>query len=356
VSVSLSADQYRVLVEHAATMIWRSGRDAACDYFNPAWLEFTGRTLEQEGGWGWVEAVHPEDVERCVESYQAHFARQAAYEMEYRLRRHDGVYRWLLDRGAPYTDETGTFAGFIGSCIDIEDRRQADRAKATFIALIAHELRTPLTAVKAYLEVIRRRLRRGDELGDVVQRLDRQVERAADFARELGDAVALEAGRPLALRLGDVDLASLVGRVVEACRRTAAERRQRLQFERPAVPVRVQADAERLTQALGSVLDNALKFSPAGGEVRVTLDRDGRDHLLTVHDAGIGIPREEIDAVTRGYYRASNAPAAHYPGVGLGLAVCKAIVERHGGRLAIASAAGAGTTVSIALPAEVVPA
>ena len=122
---SLPPDQYRLLVESSPVMIWRAGLDAKCDYFNETWLAFTGRSFEQEYGDGWAEGVHPADLDRCVGIYRDHFARHAVFEMEYRLLRHDGVYRHIFDRGVPFVDDAGTFAGFIGSCVDIEQRVQA---------------------------------------------------------------------------------------------------------------------------------------------------------------------------------------------------------------------------------------
>ncbi len=104
-------------------MVWRSGLDAGCDYFNATWLAFTGRTLAQELGNGWSEGVHPDDLDSCFAIYLDHFERRNAFEMEYRLRRHDGVYRYVLARGAPYRDAQGAFAGFIGSCTDVDDHK-----------------------------------------------------------------------------------------------------------------------------------------------------------------------------------------------------------------------------------------
>ena len=121
----LSGHEYRLLVESSPVMIWRAGLDAKCDYFNETWLAFTGRTFEQELGDGWAEGVHPGDLDRCVGLYRDHFARHAIFEMEYRLRRHDGVYRYIFDRGVPFVDEAGKFAGFIGSCIDVDARVRA---------------------------------------------------------------------------------------------------------------------------------------------------------------------------------------------------------------------------------------
>ena len=122
---TLAPDQYRLLVESSPVMIWRAGLDAKCDYFNETWLAFTGRTFEQELGDGWAEGVHPSDLDRCVGIYRDHFARRAVFEMEYRLRRHDGAYRYIFDRGVPFADEAGAFAGFIGSCVDVDERVRA---------------------------------------------------------------------------------------------------------------------------------------------------------------------------------------------------------------------------------------
>lgn len=121
----LSFLEYQTLVEQAPILIWRADLTMGCDYFNERWLKFTGRTLEQEQGNGWAEGVHPEDMERCLKIYTGSFARREIFEMEYRLRRHDGAYRWLFDRGVPFLGPTGEFAGYIGSCIDITERVEA---------------------------------------------------------------------------------------------------------------------------------------------------------------------------------------------------------------------------------------
>lgn len=126
----LQADEYAILVEQAPILIWRAGTDGLCDYFNRRWLEFTGRSMAQEMGNGWAEGVHPDDLDRCLAIYLDHFGRRAVFEMEYRLRRHDGAWRWIFDRGAPMFDAAGAFAGYIGSCTDVSERVEAQRALA----------------------------------------------------------------------------------------------------------------------------------------------------------------------------------------------------------------------------------
>jgi len=108
-------------------MIWRANTSTECDYFNQQWLSFTGRRIEQELGNGWTEGVFSEDFDMCLEIYLASFKKREIFEMEYRLRRYDGEYRWIFDRGVPFEDEQGSFGGYIGSCIDITDRVEARR-------------------------------------------------------------------------------------------------------------------------------------------------------------------------------------------------------------------------------------
>jgi len=125
---------FRLLADNAPVMIWRAGPDKACDWFNRPWLEFTGRTLARELGNGWADGVHPDDLHRCLAIYNAAFDRRDAFSREYRLRRHDGVYRWVLDNGRPYHDADGAFRGYFGSCIDINAQKEAEAKLAATVA------------------------------------------------------------------------------------------------------------------------------------------------------------------------------------------------------------------------------
>ncbi|MDA3797828.1 MAG: PAS domain-containing protein [Kiritimatiellae bacterium] len=123
--VNLSYNEYMTIVEQAPIMIWRANTSTECDYFNQQWINFTGRTIEQELGNGWAEGVFSEDFDMCLEIYLSAFKKREIFEMEYRLRRYDGEYRWLFDRGVPFEDEQGNFGGYIGSCIDITESVEA---------------------------------------------------------------------------------------------------------------------------------------------------------------------------------------------------------------------------------------
>lgn len=119
--------QHLDIIEHFPALIWHADTDGKCDYFNLTWLAFTGRTLKQELGDGWAEGVHPEDLPGCLATYQQAFRAREPFRMEYRLRYHDGSYRWICDHGTPYDDLDGNFAGYIGSCYDITRQKSTER-------------------------------------------------------------------------------------------------------------------------------------------------------------------------------------------------------------------------------------
>ena len=127
--------RYRTLANSGQALIWTSSPDKKCNYFNQVWLDFTGRTIEQELGDGWAEGVHPGDIERCVEIYVASFDQRIPFSMVYRLRSHDGSYRWILDDGKPRFDSQGNFLGYIGHCLDITERMQAEQILSTRLRL-----------------------------------------------------------------------------------------------------------------------------------------------------------------------------------------------------------------------------
>jgi PAS domain S-box-containing protein len=117
--------RYQVVTDASPVMIWMAGTDKLCYYFNKGWLDFVGRTLEQESGNGWVENVHPDDLDRCRQVYLSNFDARRTFEMEYRLRHYSGQYRWIFDRGIPRFGPDGTFEGYVGACLDTHDRKEA---------------------------------------------------------------------------------------------------------------------------------------------------------------------------------------------------------------------------------------
>ncbi|HWT80740.1 MAG TPA: PAS domain S-box protein, partial [Candidatus Methylomirabilis sp.] len=131
-----SEQRFRKMTDAAHMMVWMSGPDKGCIFFNQSWLNFTGRRLEQEVGDGWTEGVHPEDVERIIREYSRAFDAWEPFELEYRLRHFDGEYRWIVDVGTPLYEEDGRFCGYLGSCLDITERKRADEGRQLLAAVV----------------------------------------------------------------------------------------------------------------------------------------------------------------------------------------------------------------------------
>jgi PAS domain S-box-containing protein len=231
-----------------------------------------------------------------------------------------------------------------------ERLRELDRLKDEFVALVSHELRTPLTSIRGYLELVL-----DGEAGDVTdeQRQFRGVvERNADRLLALvGDLLFLaqiEAGK-LSLEVGAVDLAAVASESVDAARPLADEKDITLSLAVGPVPL-LAGDGARIAQLVDNLVSNALKFTPEGGRVDVRARARNSSAVIEVRDSGIGIPDDEQERLFERFFRSSNAAERQIPGTGLGLAISKAIVEAHGGEIAVKSEVGVGTTFRVSLP------
>jgi len=165
-----SERRFRLTADAAPVMIWMSGIDKLCTWFNKPWLDFVGRTMERELGNGWSENVHPDDFDRCLKTYVDGFDARQTFSMEYRLRRHDGEYRWVLDNGIPLWEPAGEFAGYIGSCIDITERKQAEDHKSLLVSELDHRVKNTLACVAAIAEQTRAASNSMDEFLEVLRR------------------------------------------------------------------------------------------------------------------------------------------------------------------------------------------
>ena len=164
-----SERRFRLTADAAPVMVWISGIDKLCTWFNKPWLDFVGRTMEQELGNGWSENVHADDFDRCLKTYVDAFDARQPFSMEYRLRRHDGEYRWVLDNGIPLWEPAGKFAGYIGSCIDITERKQAEDHKGLLVAELDHRVKNTLACVAAIAEQTRATSNSMDEFLEVLR-------------------------------------------------------------------------------------------------------------------------------------------------------------------------------------------
>ena len=361
-TVVLSATEYRLLVEHSPVMIWRSGLDAKCDYFNDRWLVFTGRSMEQEVGDGWTEGVHPDDFDRAVAYYLEHFERREPFEMEYRLRRNDGAYRWIFDRGVPFTDEDGSFSGYIGSCIDVDDRRraQADRERQDqeqialarqfsgwVLSIVSHDIRNPLAAIDVSARTLAARATGDPPVRSVAERIMRNVDRIMHIVKDLLDFSRDRYGRGIPIVLAPADMHGVCRDVAEEVVSSATGRKIVVEC---TGDVSGTWDGHRIAQAVSNLLGNAVQHSPAGTPVRVHVRGDGDQVLVDVHNEG-AIPYDRMRTLFEAF-GTSTQRAGRHEGLGLGLFIARAIARAHHGNIEVDSGPERGTTFRVALPRD----
>jgi signal transduction histidine kinase/CHASE3 domain sensor protein len=251
---------------------------------------------------------------------------------------------------APVRGPYGFVLGRLFSLRETTRERAAEQAKEQFLATVSHELRTPLTSILGFTELVRDGAAgtvsaEGRRFLDVVGRNARHLHALVDDLLLVGRAGEGQ----LELETADVDLAGLVREAVEAAEAEAAEKRVRLGLDVPGELI-LDGDARRLTQLLHNLIGNAIKFTPTGGEVAVRLGAGNGTARLEVADTGPGIAAADQEQLFERFYRAASASGARIPGTGLGLAIVKAIVDAHGGAIAVRSAPGEGTVFTVDLP------
>jgi PAS domain S-box-containing protein len=367
-----SEAHFRLLGDSAPIMLWISGRDARCTSFNQRWLEFTGRSMEMELGDGWLDGVHPEDLQHSMDMYLAAFAQKRNFRMEYRLRRADGQYRWILDTGLPRYLPDGSFAGFIGSCIDVTEFKEAHdalralkgqleervkeageaiQARDEFLSIASHELRTPLSALVLQLAGLQNAFHEAKlqspnaKLTGKVDKAVKATGRLTTLVDSLLDVSRIASGR-LQLHPEGCDLADvardMVEREADAARRAGCELRCHVE-----APIRGVWDRIRVEQILANLLSNAMKYGP-GNPIEVMVAAAGETATIAVQDHGIGVSEADLERIFGRFERAVSV--RHYGGLGLGLYITRQLVEAHGGSIRVTSEPGAGARFVVELP------
>jgi PAS domain S-box-containing protein len=320
-------------------MIWMSGPDTLCNYFNQPWLEFTGQTLEAEQGNGWANGVHGEDLKRCLGRYTGAFDKREPFSMEYRLRRHDGEYRWIFDQGVPRFNADDSFAGYIGSCIDITDRKLAEEAlsamsgkliqaqerERTYLARELHDdISQRIALLAAELSVLK-----GDVPASAVRAI-RRLEETYDQAASLGNDV-----QTLSHRLHSSKLEHLGLEVAAAsfCKEMSDRRNVQVDFHSSGIPRNLpEGISICLFRVLQEALQNAVKHSGAR-QFKVDLIEESNEIHLTVRDPGIGFDPDDANK--------SN---------GIGIISMKERLNIVNGKFSIDSGIHSGTTIHACVP------
>jgi PAS domain S-box-containing protein len=385
-----SERRFTALADAVPALIWMSGSDGAWEYFNSAWMQLTGLPPENMHGYGWMSVIHAEDVDECVRVYNDSFETRKPFSLEHRLLDRENHYRWVVNRGTPRYDSAGRFLGFMGSCVDVTDHKQATEAfrkgeerfrrmnaelerfsaelsranvelelqnraiqraneqKARFLATMSHELRTPMNAVMGFLDLLSEQSagpltpKQTRFLGHIRMAGDhllRLVENILDYSR-------LEAGR-LQLDCQEFEARGVVQEVVAGISQIDREKSVKIVIDVPS-DFTVLADRQRFRQILYNLASNALKFTPRGGQVTISARRDKSFAYVSVKDTGVGIAADQLAPVFQEFHQASSAERNR--GAGLGLAITQRLVKAHGGSISVESTVGKGSCFTFSLP------
>jgi PAS domain S-box-containing protein len=332
-------------------------------------VDYTGIPEEKQHGDGWTEAVHPEDRERIFERWRASLEGRAQYDVEYRLRRHDGAYRWFGTRAQAIRDDRGVIIRWFGTSTDIEEQKQAkreilearnaaeaaNRAKDHFLAILSHELRTPLMPVLAAVQRLESEPDMRPDLRERVAMIRRNVTLETRLIDDLLDHTRIGRGK-LELRPARVDVHETIRQTLAICEEETRDRHLLLTLDLQARRPWVRADPARLQQVFWNLLKNAIKFTPQGGTIAVRTSDEGGDLAVEVRDTGIGIAPEDLSRIFDSFEQGSRDQARRFGGLGLGLAISKGLVELHGGTLVAESGGvGQGAVFTARFPALEMP-
>ena len=345
-------------------MLWTVAADGTCEYVNARWLEFTGRPLGAELGSGWTDRIHPDDRQSCLEQLRKSLARREPLRHEYRMRRFDDQYRWLLDVAVPRFDSAGEFLGLIGCSTDVTDRRQleqrlvqAERVQAIgqLAGGIAHDFNNLLTGILGHVTLLLEEPGLSELGREDLVRIQRSADRAASLTRQL---LAFSRRQVLAPRV--LDLNQLVTGCLSRLHRIAGERVQVVSNEQAGLDSIV-ADPTQLEQVLIQLTANARESMPDGGTfelttrqerldeaaaARVSAPRSGVYIVLQARDTGRGMEPAALERIFEPFFTARTAPES----AGLGLASVYGIVKQSGGLIDVASEPGRGTTFTLYFP------
>jgi PAS domain S-box-containing protein len=332
-----SEERFRLVADTVPVMIWMSGPDKLCNYVNKSWLDFTGRPLEAGAG-GWAEEVHPDDSNRCLHTYTEAFDRRGSFELQYRLRRHDGEYRWVLDKGVPRFNSDGTFTGYIGSCIDITDRKLAEESLATIGRRLieAHEEERTWIGRELHDDINQRLALLAVELGRWGQRIPPAHEFIAQILnaqRRITEIAKDVQGLSHRLHSSKLEYLGLATAAKSFCREMSEQSKVEVQFTQAGIPRSLPKEISLcLFRVLQEAVQNAVKHS---GVRSFTVDLHGTEEAieLTVGDTGRGF--EEQEAFTR---------------PGLGLISMRERLQMVRGEFEVKSKPGAGTKIYARVP------
>ncbi|MEH2047232.1 ATP-binding protein [Nostoc sp.] len=366
-----SEEKFRNMADNAPFMVWVTDTNSYCTYLSQSWYDFTGQSEEMGLGFGRLNAVHPEDYNDARNVFLEANRSYSAFRLEYRLRRKDGKYRSCMDAANPWFGVDGQFKGYIGSVIDITERKvaeaerdrlleleqaarteaeRANRIKDEFLAVLSHELRSPLNPILGWARLLQTREFDAAGLKKAIATIERNAQLQAQLIEDLLDVSRILQGK-LNLKMLPVNLVFVIEGGLETVRLAAEAKNIQIQTMLDTSFGEVLGDSGRLQQVIWNLLSNAVKFTPEGGKIDIQLERVDTQAQITVSDTGKGISPDFLPYVFEYFRQADSTITRKFGGLGLGLAIVHHLVELHGGTIwAESLGEGQGATFRVMIP------
>lgn len=357
IEITEAKELYLKIFEEFPALIWRSRLDKLCDYFNKTWLEFTGRTMEQEFGNGWAEGVHPDDFGFCVRTYVTAFDKRQSFLMEYRMKNKFGEYCWIRDFGRPFYDLDNTFLGYIGSCYDITENKnnelkliELNATKDKFYSIIAHDLKTPFNSIVGCSELLIEQIKEKDyeKIGEYANIVLQSSNRAMDLLMNLMEWAQSQTGK-LIFKPEKFEINSFIDDTTQLYEGIAKQKLITIKKKLPNNDT-VFADKAMISTVFRNLISNAIKFTKPNGEIIISVEKKQNEFIFSVADTGIGIPQNSIERLFRIDQSFSTNGTNNEKGTGLGLILCKEFIEKHGGKIWVESEEGKGSCFYFTFP------
>ncbi|MFL9926114.1 response regulator [Herbaspirillum lusitanum] len=363
---------YRSVAEAIPHLVWSCLPNGQFDFLSKQWLDYTGLPLDAQLGQRWIEvALHPDDCDAAYQAVQSAVSRSPQpLLVNFRMRRHDGAFRWFTCNGSPVFNAEGELEKWLGTCTDIDDLKRAEqdretllaaervarseaermtRMKDEFVATLSHELRTPLNAIIGWTQYLLRDHSDPEKLLKGLQVVERNAKLQAQMVEDLLDMSRIMSGK-LRLDVQRTDMAEVIDNAIASVQSAADAKDIRLTAILGSAGI-IQGDSSRLQQVVWNLLMNAIKFTPKQGKVRVTLRKVQSEIELEVRDNGQGIKSDFLGSVFERFRQEDSSNSRVANGLGLGLAITRQLVELHGGRIRAASEGpGMGATFFVNLP------
>ncbi len=346
-----SEENYRAIVNQSIAGILKISLGGNILFTNDQFCRMLGYGRSELAGQHVDSIIHIEDRTRNAAAFSELASQGRAYEIEKRVVRKDGVTIWVSNHVSPIFNKNGEVEAATIVSIDITPQKELERQKDEFIGIASHELKTPITSIKAYGQILAAMMDQSmpPTIEQLVTKMNAQIDRLIKLIYSLLNTSRI-AGDQLTLQLEPIDLNALLEEHVRQGQLTTS--RHRITFIGQELPT-VMADVERLGQVMDNLISNAIKYAPKGGDVIVRAESRGNWVRVSIQDFGVGIPKGEQEKIFDRFYRIKDTSAGGTSGIGLGLYICREIIGKHHGRMAVKSIPDEGSTFYFELPIHI---